>query len=221
MALDRSGLSDALRNWHVCVITDLGLGRGRSHVEIAAAALAGGADAIQLRDKDAEGRELFETACAIRELTRVAGAAFVVNDRVDLALAVGADAVHVGQKDLPAREVRRLIGWDMVLGISASNPDEARRALEDGADYLGVGPIFDATATKSDAAPPMGTHGLAELRARSQAPILAIGGIDHGNAEAVIRAGADGLAVISCIVGAVDIAAAVRDLHARVVRAKR
>lgn len=220
MALDRSGLTESLKQWHVCVVTDLGLGRGRSHVEIAAAALAGGADAIQLRDKNAAGRELFETARAIRELTRAAGAAFVVNDRVDLALTVGADAVHVGQSDLPAREVRRLIGWDMVLGVSASDLDQARRALEDGADYLGVGPIFDATATKPDAAAPMGTRGLAALRARGPAPILAIGGIDHGNAEAVIHAGADGLAVISCVVGALDIAAAVRDLRDRVVRAK-
>lgn len=216
MAVDRS----ALKDWHVYVVTDARLSRGRSHEEVVAAALAGGADVVQLRDKDADGRDLFATARAIRELTRRAGRAFVVNDRVDVALAVGADGVHVGQHDLPARETRRLIGPDMILGVSALDLAQARRAIDDGADYLGVGPVFDARATKPDADPPVGTQGVTTIRAAVDVPMVAIGGIDHGNAAAVIAAGADGVAVISCVVAADDVAAAVRDLRARVLRAK-
>ena len=216
MAVDRT----PLRDWHVYVVTDARLARGRSHVEIAAAALAGGADVVQLRDKDADGRDLFATACAIRELTARAGKAFVVNDRVDVALAVGADGVHVGQHDLPARETRRLIGEDMILGVSALDLAQARHAIDDGADYLGVGPVFDARATKADADPPVGTPGVAAIRSAVDVPLIAIGGIDHDNAGAVIAAGAEGVAVISCVVAAEDVTAAVRDLRSRVLRAK-
>ena len=219
MAVDRSPLSNAMQHWRVCVITDTALGRGRSHLQLAEAALAGGADVIQLRDKHAGGHELFTIAQAILERTRAAGSSFVVNDRVDVALAVGADGVHVGQDDLPAHAVRQLIGPQMLLGVSARTAEQARRAIPDGADYLGVGPIYDARFTKPDAAAPMGTQGLCSLRPECSVPILAIGGIDHGNAEEVMRAGADAVAVISCVVSADDVTAAVRDLRERVERA--
>lgn len=218
MAGDRARAGEAVRGWRVCVLTDQGLARGRSHVQIVEAALAGGADAIQFREKRAGGHELYEIAHALRALTRAANVPLVVNDRVDVALAVEADAVHVGQRDLPARVVRKMIGG-MLMGVSASNAEEARRARDDGADYLGVGPIFEATSTKPDAATPMGIEGLAAIRAAFDLPILAIGGIGPDNAEAVVRAGADGLAVISCVVGADDVAAAVHALRARVLRA--
>lgn len=212
---------DALRDWHVCVICDRLLGRGRTLLEQTEAALAGGADVIQLRDKTASGRELFELGRSMLALTRAAGAAFVVNDRVDLALALGADGIHVGQHDLPADTVRAMIASSgMVLGVSARSLHEAERAMHDGADYLGLGPVFDATASKHDAAPPIGLDGLARVRAAFDLPVLAIGGIDHGNAESVVRAGADGVAVISCVVGADDIARAVRELRERVMRGK-
>ena len=213
-------MRERIRDGHVYLVTEPRLARGRSHEEIAGLALAGGVDVFQLRDKDAADEEFLAVAERLRALTREAGIPFVVNDRVDLALACGADGVHVGQDDQPAREVRRRIGDAMLLGVSVRTLDELHRAVDDGADYLGIGPVFDARTTKSDAAPPIGLEGVARLRAASDLPLVAIGGIGPSNARSVIEAGADGLAVISCIVGADDVTAAVRDLRQRVLAAK-
>ncbi len=202
------------------VITDSNLSRGRSHVQVASEAIRGGATVIQLRDKHAEGRELLETGRALRGLTREAGVLFIVNDRVDVAIAVEADGVHVGQQDLPAAVVRRLVGPKMILGVSAANVPEARQAKADGADYLGVGAVF-ATSTKSDAGAPVGTEILAEIRREVGLPLVGIGGINMHNAAEVIRQGADGVAVISAVVSAPDIAQATAALMAIVEEAKR
>jgi thiamine-phosphate pyrophosphorylase len=196
--------------WRLVVVTDERLSRGRSHVEIARAAIAGGADAIQLRDKQAEGRRLFELAVEIRRLCRSQGVAFVVNDRVDVALAADADGVHVGQADLPAPEARRLLGRARILGVSAATPEEAARAERDGADYVGFGPVYEARGTKPDATAPLGLAALAEARRRCSLPLVAIGGIDTQRAAEVVRSGASGVAVISAVVAAADIAEAVR-----------
>ena len=208
------------RDWHCYVVTDARLSRGRSHEEIARAALAGGADAIQYREKAGDGDSRRATARAIRDACREAGRAFVVNDHVDLAIAVAADALHVGQDDTPADEARARIGAAMQLGVSATNLEEALRAVADGADHLGVGPIFDARTTKADAAPPLGLRGLERIRESVDLPLIAIGGIGHDNAADVIAAGADGCAVISCIVGADDVTDATRRLREIVLGAK-
>jgi thiamine-phosphate pyrophosphorylase len=215
-----AGMRPDVRGWSVYVLTDATLSHGRSHVEVARAAIAGGADAIQLREKDAPGRVLCEIAAEIRRLTRDAGVSFIVNDRVDVALAAGADGAHVGQDDLPAAEARRLIGPDRILGVSALSLEEALSAEREGADYVGFGPVFEARGTKPDAPPPAGLERLAEACARCAVPVIAIGGIHHGNVARVITAGAAGVAVISGVVGARDIAAAVRDLKGRVRRAR-
>lgn len=194
--------------WRLYVITDESVSRGRSHIEIAEAAIRGGADVIQLRDKTASGGTLYRVALALRTLTREAKIPLIVNDRLDIALAADADGVHLGQKDLPASVARHILGPGRILGVSAETLTEALLAEKDGADYLGVGPVFEARKTKADAGEPLGLERIARVRKHCRLPIVAIGGIDAQNARRVREAGADSAAVISAIVGADDIARA-------------
>lgn len=204
----------------LCVITDPALAPGKDHVAIAAAALEGGADMIQLRDKGGDLRELVRQARAIQALCRARGAIFIVNDRVDLALASGADGAHVGQEDLPAEVARRLLGEGRLLGVSTHDVAQARAAVATGADYIGFGPMF-ATGTKETGYAPRGLPALAEIRRTvGGLPILAIGGIQLASVGDVIRAGATAPAVISAIVAAPDIAAAASAFRARVLGAR-
>jgi thiamine-phosphate pyrophosphorylase len=197
------------------VITDEALSRGRPTVEVGRAAIAGGATAIQLRDKTSSTRKLVETGLQLRELTRATGVKLIVNDRADVALAIDADGVHVGQDDLPAVIARRIVGAGKIVGVSAATPDEAKLAERDGADYVGVGSIF-ATSSKSDAGAPIGTARLAEVARSVRIPAVAIGGINAANAAECIIAGAVGVSVISAVVSAPDIEAAARDLRTRI-----
>ncbi len=199
-------------DWRLYVITDAGLARGRSHQEVIEAAILGGATIVQYRAKDVSTRQMVTEAQVLRELTRRAGVPFIVNDRVDVALAVDADGVHIGQDDMPVALARKLIG-DRLLGVSAHSLSEAVQAVQDGADYLGVGPVF-ATPTKPDAAPPIGIDGLTTIRRQISIPIVAIGGINQTNAAEVIRTGVEGIAVVSAVVAAEDVAAAARQLIA-------
>jgi len=201
------------------VLTDKNLSRGRSHAEVVRAAIAGGATAIQYREKEASTREMVESARELREVCRAAGVLFIVNDRVDVAMAVDADGVHVGQDDMPADLVRALIGPDKVIGVSAGNVPDALRAQADGADYLGVGAIY-ATATKADAGAPTGLAVLTEIRRHVKLPIVGIGGINLANTAAVIKAGADGISVVSAVVSADDVEQAARRLQEEVRRSK-
>lgn len=208
-----------LTSLHLCVITDPKLAPGRDHVAIASAALAGGADMIQLRDKAGDLRELLSQARAIQELCRSHGAIFIVNDRLDLALAAGADGVHVGQDDLPAEVARRLLPEGRILGVSTHTRAQAEAARLAGADYIGFGPLFP-TGTKDTGYAPRGLTGLQEVRAATTLPILAIGGITLERVEGVIAAGATAPAVISAVVAASDIAGAAAAFRARVVAAR-
>lgn len=201
------------------VVTDIVLSRGRSPLEIARAALEGGADAVQLRDKSSPAMNLCRLASEIQPMARKFGALFVVNDRVDVALVTGADGVHVGQEDLPARETRRLLPRPVILGVSAGTVDEARRAEKDGADYLGVGPLF-RTATKPDAGDPLGIDGFARIVRSVSIPVVAIGGITLDTVAAVMGAGASGIAVASAVAAADDMAAAARAIKRRIVEAR-
>ena len=194
--------------WSLYVITDERLGGGRSHEEQTRAALAGGASLVQLRDKTATARRLYEAARAMRELTRAAGALLVVNDRLDIALAAEADGLHVGPDDLPVSVARRLLRPGMILGASAGTVEEAIAAERDGADYLGVGAVYEARGSKVDAGAPVGPERVRAIRTAVRIPIVGIGGIKVENAPAVIEAGADGVAVITGVVGAPDISAA-------------
>jgi thiamine-phosphate pyrophosphorylase len=198
--------------WRLYVITDERLGRGRSHLQIAEAAIRGGADVVQLRDKTASGRRLYDIAVQLRRLTRDAKVSFVVNDRVDVALAADADGVHIGRDDLPASVVRRILGPGKILGVSAETVEEAVTAEKDGADYLGVGPVFEARGSKADAGEPLGLDLIARIRRDCRLPIVAIGGINAENARLVRDAGADAAAVISAVASAEDVAQAARRL---------
>jgi thiamine-phosphate pyrophosphorylase len=202
-------------DWRVYVITDSHRSRGRSHREIAEAAVRGGATALQLRMKEEPARVMVETAREIAALCRAAGVTFIVNDRVDVALAAGADGVHVGQDDLPARDARALLGEDLLLGVSAATEDEAVAAWRSGADYLGVGAVY-ATATKADAGAPVGLERIHAICRAVPIPVVGIGGITVESAAEVIRAGAAGVAVVTAVTLAEDVAAATRRLRERV-----
>ncbi len=193
------------------VITDAALSRGRSHSDVIVAAIRGGATIIQYREKSASTRKMFEEARTLLALCRKHHVPFIVNDRLDIALAVDADGVHVGQDDMPASLARKLIGEQKILGVSAENEEQARKAIADGADYLGVGTVFP-TATKSDVGNPIGLDGVEQIVRISKIPVVGIGGINASNAADVIRAGAAGVAVISAIVNAEDVEGAAREL---------
>ncbi|MBX3729694.1 MAG: thiamine phosphate synthase [Candidatus Sumerlaeia bacterium] len=195
------------------VIPDAAFGGGRSLLDQAERALAGGATAIQLRDKAAGGRALYDLALAFKALCRSHGALLFVNDRLDVALAAGADGVHLGQSDLPAAGTRPLVPPGFLIGVSASRPEWARAAEADGADYLGVGALYP-TGTKGDARH-IGLDGLRAVRAATRLPIVGIGGIHCDAVGEILAAGADGVAVVSAIVGAPDIAAEARRFRQR------
>jgi len=195
----------------LCVITD----QRTNPVELARMALEGGTGMVQLRRKSASGRDLFEWALRIQALCREHGALFIVNDRVDIALAVHADGVHLGQQDMPVASARALLGPETLIGVSVSTPAEAASAAKEGADYLGVGHIFP-TSSKDKPMPPIGTAAIRPIIEASELPVIAIGGIEVDNAAEVIKAGASGVAVISAVSGSTDPVAATRELVKRI-----
>ncbi len=195
-------------------ITDPDLRPDRSPEEQAQAALAGGAGIVQLRDKSLATPQLIALAKRLNEMARAANALFIVNDRVDVALASGADGVHLGPDDMDAKEARRLLGSGRLIGVSVSTVEEAKKAAPC-ASYLGVGAIF-GSKTKGDAGEPIGLERVREIkRAFPQLPLVAIGGIHAGNIADVAAAGADAAAVVSAVVCAPDMAAATRELVQR------
>lgn len=194
------------------VVTDPDCGAGRQMVAVVRAALQGGAPAIQLRMKDGSAREMAELGEVLREDTREAGALFFVNDRLDVALAVGADGVHLGTDDLPVAAARAIAPEGFLIGRSVDAATEVDAALAEGADYLGVGPVY-ATGSKDDAGPVMGLDGLAGVvRAAGRLPVVGIGGIDIARAGDVAGAGAAGVAVIGAVMRAPDPRVAVEGL---------
>jgi len=169
-----------------------------SNVEIAQQLIDGGARLIQLRDKEATAKELFDAAREILPLTRAVGGRLIINDRVDVALTAEADGVHLGQEDLTVEEAREILGPDRIIGISTHNRSQFEAALRTSADYIAVGPVF-ATTSKENPDPVVGLEMLREVRALTDRPIVAIGGIDHSKAAEVLAAGADCVAVISAL----------------------
>jgi thiamine-phosphate diphosphorylase len=194
------------------VIIDPGACGGRSPVEVARAALEGGASMIQWRDKRRDKGDQLADARAIRALCREHNGLFIANDHVDLAIAVDADGVHLGQHDLPLDVARSIAGDSMIIGVSTNNADEARAAEGSGADYIAVGAIF-ATASK-DVTRPASIERLREVKGAVRVPVVAIGGINASNMAQVVEAGADAAAVISAVCGAEDVRAAAAELAA-------
>lgn len=191
----------------LCYVTD----ESPSPVDSVRKVLEGGASMIQLRHKSASGEQLYLWAKEMQDLCRMHNAVFIVNDRVDIALAADADGVHLGQEDLPAREARKLLGPKKIMGISASTLEEALRAEKDGADYVGLGHIFE-TSSKEKHSRPLGPEALAAVRAAAGIPIVAIGGINRLNAARTIASGASGIAVIAAISRAPEPERAAREL---------
>ncbi|PYN52038.1 MAG: thiamine phosphate synthase [Candidatus Rokuibacteriota bacterium] len=200
------------------VILDRAAARGRDLEEILDATIAGGCRLIQLREKEWPSGRLLPLAERLRERCRRGSVTFIVNDRVDLAIAVGADGVHLGQDDLPTRAARPLLRPGMVLGRSTHSVAQAREAQSEGADYIAVGSMFP-TQTKPDFEL-VGPELIRAVRPATKSPLIGIGGITRENVAEVIRAGADGVAVISAVCGAPDPAAATREFLAAI-RAER
>ena len=173
-------------------------------------AIDGGCTVIQLREKQCSSRDFYELALRVKGITAPRGVPLIINDRVDICLAAGADGVHVGQSDLPAGQVRRLLGPDRILGVSARTLEEALEAQESGADYLGVGAMY-ATSTKTDAQV-VSMETLRAIRQAVEIPIVVIGGINRDTMDAFRGTGIDGLAVVSAVVAQKDIRAAAREL---------
>lgn len=188
------------------------LSNGRDNIEIVAALLEAGVKFLQYREKDKAASEMFKECVLIRAMTRKAGATFIVNDRIDLALAVKADGVHIGQTDLPPKSVRQLIGDDMILGLSTHDKAQLAAAENCGVvDYVGVGPVF-ATQTKKDVGAAVGLDYVRYAAGHSKLPFVAIGGIKEHNLAEVVAAGAKTVAIVSDIVGAADIQSKVKSL---------
>lgn len=190
------------------VVLDRTAARGRDLNSLLAAVIDGGCRMVQLREKEWPSGRLLPLARRLRDRCRTAGVTFIVNDRVDVAVAVEADGVHVGQDDLPAGLARPLLRAGMVLGVSTHDIEQARAARDDGADYVAVGSMFP-TATKPDFQL-VGPALIRKLRGEIRVPLVGIGGITHDNVADVVRAGADGVAVISAVCAAPDPGAATR-----------
>ncbi|ETX08030.1 thiamine phosphate synthase [Candidatus Entotheonella palauensis] len=201
------------------LITDRDLSRGRSTPDVVKAALAGGVDVVQLRDKMVETARMVEDGLRVRELTVRAGVPLIVNDRVDVALAIEAEGAHVGQTDIPAAMARALLAAPKILGVSTSEAGMARRAHQDRADYIGFGPLYH-TSTKQTVASPRGLRMLPEVLAAVPIPVVVLGGISPDNIEDVVAAGADHVAVCSCIVAADDVQRAAATLKERMEKAR-
>ena len=182
-------------------ITDSKLSRA-GNVSDVQSAVAAGVNVVQYRQPDASATELFAEAAALRKLCR--RTLFLVNDRVDIALAVQADGVHLGQEDLPLTAARKLLGREKIIGLTVHSLDEARQAEAAGADYLGISPIF-TTQTKADAGRPAGIQLIRQIKRAVKIPLVAIGGINLANAPEVVQSGADGLCAISAVVSREDV----------------
>ncbi len=183
-------------------------------VEVLATAAEAGASLFQYRNKTASMKEAYVEALALRRAAAKAGVLFIVNDRCDLALAVNADGVHLGQGDLPLYMAKKVMGPDKLIGISTHSPDQVREATAGKPDYLGFGPIFKP-GSKQGHDPVVGLEGLRAMRSLTSLPVFAIGGIQIDQAGEVMRAGANGVAIISAILKAPDISLAVKAFLAK------
>jgi len=190
-------------DFSIYLITDRRQTAGRTLPSVVRAALEGGVKAVQLREKDLSGRELFVLAKELRAITKEFGARLLINDRPDIALAVAADGVHIGANSLPVSEVRRLLGPGYLIGYSAHSAAEALQAAADGASFVTFSPVY-FTPSKAAYGAPVGVEKLAEAAEKLKIPLFALGGIKLENISEVMAAGASGIALISAIIAAND-----------------
>jgi thiamine-phosphate pyrophosphorylase len=187
-------------DWRLCLVADMDAAMGRDLTVLVSEAVAGGVTCVQLRAKHMNGGPFLLLAERLTALLNPKNIPLIINDRVDVAAAGKCQGVHLGQDDLPVSAAREILGKKAVIGVSVNTVEEARTAEKEGADYLGAGPVF-TTSSKETSLPVLGTGGLILLRHQVNIPVLAIGGIDSRNAPGVFNAGADGIAVISAILG--------------------
>ena len=195
----------------LCVIVTAALCRGRDVADVARAAVLGGAEMIQLREKEIESAEFLAAAKRLRAVTAELGALLIINDRADIAAAADADGVHVGQTDLPAAEAHRLLGAGSIVGVSTHSLDEARHAVANGADYIGAGTVFATQTRRAERL--SGLDYIRACAAEVRIPFFAVGGISADNVPSVIHAGASRVAVCSAVIGADDVEAAARSIR--------
>jgi thiamine-phosphate diphosphorylase len=206
-------------DYSLYLVTDQKLSLGRSNLDVIEAALSGGVTIVQLREKELDSRDFYVEAMKIHEVLKSRQIPLIINDRIDIALAVDADGVHIGQEDMPLDLARKLLGPEKIIGVSVFTLDEARAAEAGGADYLGLSPIF-ITATKPGLSRQLGIEGIAPLRRAVKIPLVGIGAMNTSNVYDAVKAGLDGVAVVSAIVSQKDITAAARAIKAEVLRAK-
>lgn len=178
------------------------------------AAIQGGVTLVQLREKNADSRQFLETALRVREVTDRYGIPLIINDRIDIALACNAAGVHLGQQDIPCKIAREILGPDKLIGVTAKTVEQAIQAERDGADYLGCGALFPSGAKPE--AQPMTLSTLSEILASVHIPVTTIGGINAENVHLPVEAGANGVAVVSAILGQPDVSAAARKLREKI-----
>ena len=169
-------------DYSLYLVTDRALSRGRSNREVVEAAVKGGVSCVQIREKECSTRDFVRQARELKKLLQPLNIPLIVNDRVDVALAVEANGIHLGQTDMAIADARRIVGDDMIIGISAESLDDATQAELQGADYIGISPVF-ATPTKEDTAPPLGIRGVEEICKIISIPIVGIGGLNRTNAS--------------------------------------
>lgn len=198
-------------DYKLYLVTDREMLKNRDIFFAVEMAIKGGVTLIQLREKDITTEEFYKIALKLKEITSKYNVSLIINDRLDIALAVDADGVHVGQQDMPAAVVRKIIGNDKILGVSAATLEEAKKAEKDGADYVGIGAIFP-TSTKDDARA-VNINELIKMKKALNIPVVAIGGICEKNIEFLAPAKIDGVAVISAILGKEDVKAASEGLR--------
>lgn len=217
LQVNRNSASEGFRaldvlNTDIYCLTAEEHSRGRDNIKVVEAMLEAGIKLIQYREKDKSMLEKYRQCIKLRELTADAGAAFIVNDHIDLAKSVCADGIHLGQDDMPAVAARELIGDSMILGISTHSPEQAVKAVRDGADYIGVGPIY-RTFTKKDVCNPVGLEYLDYVVKNVRIPFVAIGGIKLHNLRQVKGQGAKCIALVTEIVGAENIKGTIESIR--------
>ena len=207
-------------DWSLYLVTDRDLAGEKSLEDVVFAAVRGGVTAVQLREKECTTLEYISLAKRIKRLLENSPVPLIINDRIDVALASNADGVHVGQSDMPYSEARRIMGPNSIIGLTVETMEQARLAEHTDTDYLGVSTIY-ATPTKTDTINEWGLKGLKELRTQTDKPLVAIGGINSKNAADVIKAGADGIAVVSAICASSDPESSAREINAIIANARK
>jgi len=193
------------------LVTDRSLSKGRSIEWIVEEAVKGGVTMVQLREKECNTNDFIEIAIGLKKILKFYDVPLIINDRIDIVLATDADGLHIGKKDMPYCKARKILGYNKIIGISVETIEQAKEANLLDVDYIGISPVFD-TRTKLDISAPLGLDGVHKIALFSKHPIVGIGGINAGNANDVIKAGANGVAVVSTIISSENVKQAAIDL---------